>query len=122
MRSRKTIDTVLSAKEFAGLGLTFVGSAPPLNDIMGQMVDPHIRSASVVNDRYDDLLLKLPEAVGHGVGYSRDGSRKAVIKLFLRMASNRALQAAPHSLGGVPVEIEDTGKFRVSSRCKPVAR
>ena len=93
-------------------GVTFVGSLAATPVPSTSVGNAKIEAASAVKDRYDDYLLKLPEAQGHGVGYSSSGSGQAVIKLFVRKATDAARNAAPRSLEGVPVEIIETGEFR----------
>ena len=109
------INAVLSA-----LGATFVGVQPAAQEVanaMSEPIDPRIAAATDVKNRYDDAFLKLPEVVGHGVGYSESGSGVAVIKLFMRKATREARQAAPSQIEGVPVEIEETGEIRVVPNC-----
>jgi len=109
------INAVLSA-----LRATFVGVQPSAQEIanaMSEPIDPRIAAATDVKNRYDDALLKLPEVVGHGVGYSESGSGVAVIKLFMRKATREARQVAPTQIEGVPVEIEETGEVRVVPNC-----
>ena len=111
------INAVLS-----GLGATFVGAQPSAQEVanaMSEPIDPRIEAATEVKNRYDDALLKLPEVVGHGVGYSESGSGVAVIKLFMRKATREARQAAPSQIEGIPVEIEETGVIRVVPNCGP---
>jgi len=99
----------------AQFGVTFVGKAPTPSDLMAaaETVDPRVEAASRIKDRNDAFLMGLPEVVGHGVGYSQGGSGEVVIRLFLRKATDAARHAAPSSLEGVPVEIQETGDFRV---------
>ena len=109
------INAVLSA-----LRATFVGVQPSAQEIanaMSEPIDPRIAAATDVKNRYDDALLKLPEVVGHGVGYSESGSGVAVIKLFMRKATREARQVALTQIEGVPVEIEETGEVRVVPNC-----
>lgn len=104
------------ARVFANLGLTFVGNSPTVEELLNatlEPINPEIESASRVKDRYDDYLLTLPEVVGHGVGYSRTGSGKVVIQLYLRKATEIARRSAPTSLEGIPVETRETGEARV---------
>jgi hypothetical protein len=102
------------------LNVTFVGSTPTaaeLANAASRPVDPRITSALRVKDRYDGFLLSLPEVVGHGVGYSLTGSGKVVIRLFVKQATEALRRAAPTSLEGVPVEVEETGEFRTITDC-----
>ena len=85
---------------------------------MSEDTDQRVATATEVKNRYDDVLLKLPEVVGHGVGYSETGSGVAVIKLFMRKATRQARQAAPSQIEGIPVEIEETGEIRVVPNCE----
>ena len=109
------IDKVLTL-----LNVSIVGSAPgALDRVNGApaAVDPQVEAAARVQKRYDDFLLSLPEVVGHGVGYSRSGSGKVVIRLFLRKTTDAARQAAPAFLEGIPVELQETGEFRTIPIC-----
>ena len=109
------IDKVLTL-----LNVSIVGSAPgALDRVNGApaAVDPQVEAAARVQKRYDDFLLNLPEVVGHGVGYSRSGSGKVVIRLFLRKTTDAARQAAPAFLEGIPVELQETGEFRTIPIC-----
>jgi hypothetical protein len=64
-----------------------------------------------VKDRYDDYLLSLPEAVGHGVGGSETNPNELVIQLFVRKKNDNSRRAAPRSLEGVAVELVETGEI-----------
>jgi len=114
------INSVLSA-----LGVGFVGlpaTSQELENAIPMATDQRIEAASEVKNRYAGALLKLPEVVGHGVGYSRSGSGVAVIQLFMRKATEQARQVAPTQIEGVPVEIQETGDFRVVPNCGTTAR
>lgn len=108
------INTVLS-----GLGVTVVGSTPTAQDLANSLTppDPQMERASEIKDRNDDFLLSLPECVGHGVGYSRNGSGKVVIQVFLRKATKAARRAVPSSLEGIPVEVLETGDVHIIPAC-----
>jgi virginiamycin B lyase len=93
-------------------GVTFVGTSAAATNQSPGVGDTRIEAASRVKDRYDDYLLQLPEAQGHGVGYASGGSGQAVIKLFVRKATDVARKAAPRSLEGIPVEIVEAGEFK----------
>jgi len=107
-----------------GSSLSFVGTAASpaaLAILAADRPDPEVEAVSQVKDRYDDFLLNLPEVVGHGVSYSESGSGRVVIRLFLRRITDAARRAAPASLEGVPVEIEETGEYRAIQNCASVA-
>lgn len=95
-----------------GSTLSFVGSsATDSGAVAADRPDPQVEYASQVKDRNDDLLMSLPEVVGHGVGYSLTGSGNVVIRLFVRKATDVARRAAPIAIEGVPVEVQETGEF-----------
>lgn len=109
------IDTVLTA-----LGVTFVAAAPTAAERANAApaaTDPRVEATAGVKKRYEDFLLGLPEVVGHGVGYSQSGSGKVVIRLFLRKTTDAARRAAPTSLEGIPVELQETGDFQATPIC-----
>jgi hypothetical protein len=99
----------------AGLGVTFVGAAATTADSASaaERVDPRVEAASQAIDRNGAFLMSLPEVLGYGVGYSLNGSGNVVIRLFVRKLTDVARQAAPTSLEGIPVEVQETGEFRV---------
>ena len=76
-----------------------------------------------VKDRYDDYLLGLPDAVGHGVGASETNPNELVIQLFVRKKNDNIRRVAPKSLEGVAVELVETGEIRAVpaavARCRP---
>jgi hypothetical protein len=104
------IDNVLAAFH----GLSFVtaagGTKPPGHGRSGGN-DPRLDAASRIRARYEDFLLRLPEAVGNGVGFSEKDPDEPVIQLFVREPNERAHQAAPAALEGVRVEIVHTGEI-----------
>jgi hypothetical protein len=104
------IDNVLSAFP----GLSFVGGtggAKPGGPGRSGGNDPRLEPASRIRARYEDFLLRLPEAVGNGVGFSEKNPDEPVIQLFVREPNERAHQAAPAALEGVRVEIVHTGEI-----------
>jgi virginiamycin B lyase len=120
------INTVLT-KLGADLGssLSFVGTAASgaeVASLAAERPEPEVEAVSLVKDRYDDFLLSLPEAVGHGVSYSNTGSGRVVIRLFLKRMTDAALRAAPTSLEGVPVEVEETGEYHAIQACASVGK
>jgi hypothetical protein len=106
------IKNVLSA-----LAVTMDATAPTPEELAAAAddPDPEIEAASSVKDKYDDFLFTLPEVVGDGVG--KDAAGHAVIQLFFRQATDAALQAAPTSLEGFPVVIQETGEIRAIPNC-----
>jgi hypothetical protein len=103
------VSQVLNAASFRGLGLQFVGKTPAEGPEPDPPSDPAVSAASQVKDRYDDFLLSLPQVVGHGVGFSRDGSGRVVIQVFLEDPTPEALQAVPAFLDGIQLETIVTG-------------
>jgi virginiamycin B lyase len=110
------IDPVLHA-----FSVQFVGTAASRAElgVRGPVEDPAIAAVADIKDRYDDFLLGLPEAVGHGVGYSKSGSGKVVIRLLLRKLTDAARRSAPSALEGIPVEIVESGEIRSLSNWLP---
>ncbi len=106
------IQSVVSA-----FAVTFDGIAPNAAELANavDVRDPEVEAASAVKDRYDDFLFRLPEVVGHGVG--KDASGHAVIRLFLRKATDVARQAAPRSLEAIPVDMQETGEIHAIPNC-----
>jgi hypothetical protein len=105
-----TIGNVLSAFH----GLSFVGGAAgamPAGPGRSGGNDPRLEPASRIRARYEDFLLRLPEAVGNGVGFSEKDPDEPVIQLFVREPNERAHRAAPAALEGVRVEIVHTGEL-----------
>jgi hypothetical protein len=67
-----------------------------------------VDAASKVKERYADMLMRMPNVVGTGVGLSSTGSRQVVIKLLVKeKASDELRRVVPPNLAGIPVEIID---------------
>ena len=97
--------------------LSFVGKSgtpePGSPSITGTLNDPDVVAAARTQERYDSMLMSIPEAVGHGIGLASDGSKAIVIQVFLRKVTPEALEAIPPALDGVSVERLVTGDLVV---------
>ena len=84
------------------------------------ILDARLEAASRARTRYEGFLLKLPEAVGSGIGVSEKDPDEPVIQLYVREASDHARRAAPAALEGIRVEVVETGEFRaLPGNCAP---
>ena len=62
--------------------------------------------AKAAQERNAARLISVPGAIGHAVGFNANG---AVIKVYVAEMSDRARQAVPAQIEGVPVMLEATG-------------
>jgi len=118
----------------AAVGLLFAGSnrvavANPIGAVLAyltvQMVSPpgagapstdaddapprsEVARAKRAQERHGNVFLKIPRAVGHGIGL--DGGR-VVIKVFVEEITDEARRAVPDSVDGVPVVLEAVGRI-----------
>ena len=76
---------------------------------MPQVDQAEFELVDAIKQRYEAELMRLPEAVGVGVGLADDGSKGMVIKLLLVRKTEEALNAAPLEIDGVAVEAEEVG-------------
>ena len=104
-------------------GVSFVGgtsSSPSPGPGKSKSQEARLEAASRARARYEDFLLKLPEAVGSGIGDSEKDPDEPVIQLYVREASDHARRAAPAALEGIRVEVVQTGEFRaLPGNCAP---
>ena len=80
-----------------------------------------VERARNIKERYRDFLEALPEAAGHGVGFSRSNPNEAVIQVYVRRNAEQARRSALPSLEGVPVEIVETGEIYALPGCTACA-
>jgi PKD repeat protein len=66
--------------------------------------NPGIKRAIEVQSRYTEILMGIPDVVGHGIGMSPDG--EPFIKIFVKRAG---VHGIPTMLEGVPTKVELTG-------------
>jgi hypothetical protein len=87
-------------KEAKGAQATYVATEPP--------PDPSVVDAvSKVKDRSTAILMRLPNAVGAGVGLSNTGSRQVVIRLMVSKITDALKRAVPSKLEGIPIEVDE---------------
>jgi hypothetical protein len=87
-------------KAAKGAQATYVATEPP--------PDPSVVDAvSKVKDRSTAILMRLPNAVGAGVGLSNTGSRQVVIRLMVSKITDAVKRAVPSKLEGIPIEVDE---------------
>lgn len=109
------------ADVLSGLGVSMVGKciattasgAPSVTTLAENIgVSSAVASsAAAVRDRHNAQLMKVPGAVGTGIGQG-DQPNTAEIQLYVNQMTPEAQSAAPTSLDGVPVRVIETGEFR----------
>lgn len=101
---------------FAAGVAVLTGAAYPGDESPRPLVsadDPRVRKAIAVQERNDRKLLKLPAAVGTGVGLSRSDPDTVVVQVFVsRPLKQRERRRYPTQVEGVPVDVIVTGEFR----------
>lgn len=97
-------------------GAGFVGcgsqsSAP--SDTGGPAVnEQELRVVKAIQERHQDLLMRIPGVVGTGIGWDEETGR-VVIEVYLEKAAPELQQALPQALEGIPVKKVVTGKIQV---------
>jgi hypothetical protein len=66
-----------------------------------------VASLATVKSRHEAELMKIPGVLGAGVGLSPSG--KPVVRVYVEKGTWAVRAALPPDLGGVPVQIEETG-------------
>jgi len=89
------------------LGVTLVGQ-PGTGAATGSdaALDQGAVHAMAAQERNAARLISVPGAIGHAVGFTPNG---AVIKVYVAEMSDRARQAVPNQIEGVPVVLEAVG-------------
>ncbi len=118
-RTPVTIANPISAV-LSGLNVTMVGSctAAPAADaatadvIAGNvgMSKEAVASAAAVRDRHEDDLMKIPGAVGTGVGEGDQPGQPAIV-VYVKKMTPEAQAAAPKEMEGVQVKLIESGGF-----------
>jgi hypothetical protein len=75
--------------------------------------------ALAAQQRNAGRLISVPGAVGHAVGLAGNG---IVIKVYVTEATERARQATPNQVDGVPVVLEETGPIVAIGSMLPCAQ
>ena len=71
--------------------------------------DAVVSSAKAARDRHEDTLMKIPGAVGTGIGAS-DEPGQAAIAVYVTKLTPEAQAAAPQEVDGTPVNLIETGE------------
>jgi len=69
-----------------------------------------VATAAAVRDRHEDELMKIPGAVGTGIGASDQPGEPAIV-VYLKKMTPQAQAAAPKEVEGVPVKLIANGGF-----------
>jgi hypothetical protein len=112
-----TIGNPISAV-LSGLNVSMVGSCTPalstlaLADAEAQSVGLSaqvVESAKAIRDRHEDILMRVPGAVGTGIG--NDGSGHPSIEVYVNRLTPEAQAAATTDVEGLPLQVIETGEF-----------
>ena len=107
------ISSVLSS-----LGVSMVGSCTPAVSTLAQadveaqtigLSTADVASAKAIRDRHEDSLMRVPGAVGTGIG--TDGSGHPSIEVYVKKLTTQAQAAASTDVEGLPVKVIETGEF-----------
>jgi len=82
--------------------------APPLPIPDAKLVE----AVSEIKNRHNDGLMRIPGAIGNGVGFSQNGNGQVVIKILVLKITDAVKRAAPSTLEGVPVELQLATAFQ----------
>jgi hypothetical protein len=69
-----------------------------------------VASATSVRDRHEDDLMRIPGAVGTGIGIGDEPGKPAII-VYVKKMTPEAQAAAPKDIEGVPVKLIQSGGF-----------
>jgi hypothetical protein len=69
-----------------------------------------VESAKAVRDRHEDELMKIPGAVGTGIGLSEEPDQPAIV-VYVKKKTPQTDAATPKEVEGVPVKIIENGGF-----------
>jgi hypothetical protein len=67
-------------------------------------------SAKAIRDRHEDSLMRVPGAVGTGIGVG-DQPGQPAIEVFVEKLTPEAQAAASKDVEGLPVKVVETGAF-----------
>ncbi len=114
-----TIANPISAV-LSGLNVSMVGGCTPLAASNTAQADVEagnvgmskeaVASAIAVRDRHEDDLMRIPGAVGTGVGIGDEPGQPAIM-IYVKKMTPEAQAAAPKDVEGVPVKLIQNGGF-----------
>ena len=113
-----TIGNPISAV-LSGLNVSMVGSCTPAASTLAQAdVEAQsiglsmgaVVSAKAIRDRHEDSLMRVPGAVGTGIG-AGDQPGQPAIEVFVEKLTPEAQAAASKDVEGLPVKVVETGAF-----------
>lgn len=113
-----TIANPISAV-LSGLNVSMVGSCTPAVSTLAQanveaqsigLSTEVVESAKAIRNRHEDSLMRVPGAVGTGIGVS-DGSGNPTIEVYVKKLTPEAQAAASTDVEGLPVKLVESGEF-----------
>ena len=115
----QTIANPISAV-LSGLNVSMVGGCTPQAAPAAAQADVEagnvgmskeaVASATAIRDRHEDDLMRIPGAVGTGIGIGDEPGRPAII-VYVKKMTPEAQAAAPKDVEGVPVKMIQNGGF-----------
>jgi hypothetical protein len=114
----QTIANPISAV-LSGLNVSMVGTCTAATsdtaqpDVMAGdvgMSKAVVESAKAVRDRHEDELMKIPGAVGTGIGMSEEPGQPSIV-VYVNKKTPQTDAATPKEVEGVPVKVIENGGF-----------
>lgn len=107
------ISTVLSKLDVSMVGTCTADASPAPAEVEAQSVGlsaQAVATAGAVRDRHEDALMKIPGAVGTGIG-AGDQPGQTTIVIYVDKLTPQAQAAAPKEVEGTPVKLIESGEF-----------
>jgi hypothetical protein len=113
-----TIGNPISAV-LSGLNVSMVGSCTPAASTLAQadveaqsvgLSTEAVVSATAIRDRHEDSLMRVPGAVGTGIGASDQAGQPAIV-VFVEKLTPEAQAAASKDVEGLPLKVVESGAF-----------
>ena len=101
------------------MNVSMVGSCTPAASTLAQadaeaqsvgLSTEAVVSATAIRDRHEDSLMRVPGAVGTGIG-AGDQPGQPAIHIFVEKLTPEAQAAASKEVEGMPVKVIETGAF-----------
>ncbi len=103
------IDDVLTHFGATMVGTTAASSSTQVATSDSTLSKGELSRAIATQKRVAKLLEAAPHGVGHAVGINGQG--RAVIKVFVETAPEKARNALPRSIDGISIQVVETGKI-----------
>ena len=98
----------LNVSMVGGCSAAAVESPDPVEAGNAEIPKDAVNSTKAVRDRHHDELMRIPGAVGTGIGVG-DQPGQTAIEVYLKKLTPEAQAAAPKTVEGVPVRLIETG-------------